>query len=586
MQDGQEMQRLCFFLCLVVCSAGVDDADVIIIGAGPAGLSTLHHLLHSNLSVALLEKSEDVGGRIRTLKYGDLGVDLGPAWIHYGTANVLTYLAGEQNCSLVRTRNLNMDVYHNGTVVPRSVVLDMFRLLDQIEDGYNKWKDANSLDASLLLVFQQIFDHKKIQLTPEQQAAFAAILFGEVVEDWTVPLHELSAAKHCEYDNVDGVGSDWRVVEGMQCVLQGLVSRAAQPAQKLMVHLQHAVSSIRASQSGVQVEGERDGQPRVLSAQAAVVALPLGELKEGRVAIEPLPTWKKRAWQELGLGHAIRVALHFHHAFWPPEVEFFMDFMANCTSATDFNHFLQHVDLCSIEFTAPVLRPKGEPPAVLVAEADGRLAEELLERSDAAVTEFLLGRLREMFGVLPPLHRSYILRPWGLPFWHKESKGRESARLAGKALGNRMFFAGDYVSHHVGTVAAAYLSGIAAAHAVLCQLGHGGLDLENHPAIRGMLRAKCAEKVAKGKGRKGSCSLTLWDLLYQCSALPDLEDESGRSCFVQGHDRWRESHESTEKSGFLAHFYGKARQASRQAMDAVGDLLRWRHESGHVREEV
>ena len=115
-----------------------------------------------------------------------------------------------------------------------------------------------------------------------------------------------------------------------------------------------------------------------------------------------------------------------------------MDFVTNCTQ-----NFLEDVDLCSIEFTAPVL---GTYPPVLVAEADGRLAERLTNESDAAVVQFLLGRLREMFADLPELRSSHVLRPWGLPFWLKGSTGRPAARLAGKPLDDRLFFAGDYVS--------------------------------------------------------------------------------------------------------------------------------------------
>ena len=45
--------------------------DAIVIGAGPAGLSTVRHLLQANVSsVLLLDKSERIGGRSRTLKYG------------------------------------------------------------------------------------------------------------------------------------------------------------------------------------------------------------------------------------------------------------------------------------------------------------------------------------------------------------------------------------------------------------------------------------------------------------------------------------------------------------------------------------
>lgn len=542
----------CFTLALCVTDVAV---DVVVLGAGPSGLATVQHLQNSNLSVALLEKANRLGGRIRTLRYRDakdakVGVDLGPAWIHYGTANPLTYLAKQGNCTLVRTQNLNMDVYHRGKALPRSVILDMFGLLDKIERDYEQFKDANAANASLLLVLQQLFRHEKFHLTPEQQAAFAAILFGEVVEDWTAPLHELSAAKHCEYDNVDGVGSDWRILEGMECVVKSMLwnssNNLAGPQVQPQLRLNHTASSIKLDGTRVLVEGMQGGEQWTLSAKIAVVAVPLGELREGRLKIEPLPRWKEKAWQELGLGHAIRAAIEFENPFWPSEVEFFMDFIADCWhteesklpvesnfTSDDPDSFLQNIDLCSIEFTSPL----SASVPVLVAEADGRLAMKLAKLSDQQIIDFLISRLEKMFAVQLSPRKSFVSRPWGLPFWHRFSQGRASARLAGKAAWEqRLFFAGDYVSHHVGTVAGAYLSGIAAAHAVRCQLGQGGLDLLAHPAVLPMIRSRCAKKELDRKAGD-LCKLSLWDL-YKCSALPELDDESGRTCFVQGHDKW------------------------------------------------
>ena len=496
------------------------EVDVIVVGAGPAGLSTVSHLqaLKGNVSILLLDKTDRIGGRSRTLKFGTYGVDLGPAWIHYGTANPLTYLATRGNCSTVRTRNLNMNVYHAGKLVPRSVVLDMFQLLDDVEAGYNHWRKHGANDDSLLHVIQEIFRWKRLQLSPQQKAAFATILYGEIVEDWTAPLHELSAVRHCEYDSVDGVGSDWRVVEGMECIIRQILEPSFENV------LKRHVKSVRLEADLVRVGG--DGW--TISSRVAVLALPLGELKEEVVRVEPLPDWKREAWKELGLGHAIRVALEFSESFWPSDVEFFMDFNSNCTES-----FLEDVDLCSIEFTAPVF---GTFPPALVAEADGRLAERLASKSDVAVVEFLLGRLSEMFGDLPELKSSYVLRPWGLPFWRKGSSGRPAARLAGEPIDGRLFFAGDYVSHNVGTVAGAFLSGVAAAHAVACKLGQR-LDLEALPTVAPMIQKPCAEEILRSQDR---CNTTLWDLLYRCSALPSLDDDSGRACFVQGHDMWHD----------------------------------------------
>jgi protoporphyrinogen oxidase len=54
------------------------DADVFIIGAGPAGLTTAYCLTKENPSVLIIEKDPDyVGGISRTVKYGNYSFDIG-----------------------------------------------------------------------------------------------------------------------------------------------------------------------------------------------------------------------------------------------------------------------------------------------------------------------------------------------------------------------------------------------------------------------------------------------------------------------------------------------------------------------------
>ena len=50
-----------------VCATAVkSDAEVIIVGAGLAGLATARHLSAAGVSAKVYEASDDVGGRVRT----------------------------------------------------------------------------------------------------------------------------------------------------------------------------------------------------------------------------------------------------------------------------------------------------------------------------------------------------------------------------------------------------------------------------------------------------------------------------------------------------------------------------------------
>ncbi len=52
--------------------------DVIIIGAGPAGLTAAYELMHSNKNILVLEKKMNVGGLAETKVYGNHRYDIGP----------------------------------------------------------------------------------------------------------------------------------------------------------------------------------------------------------------------------------------------------------------------------------------------------------------------------------------------------------------------------------------------------------------------------------------------------------------------------------------------------------------------------
>lgn len=55
---------------------------VIIIGAGPGGLTSGMILAHRGFDVTILEKQGRVGGRNAELKVGDFSFDTGPTFLH------------------------------------------------------------------------------------------------------------------------------------------------------------------------------------------------------------------------------------------------------------------------------------------------------------------------------------------------------------------------------------------------------------------------------------------------------------------------------------------------------------------------
>lgn len=70
-----------------ITNGPMGNPDVIVVGAGLAGLTCATHLQSAGHSVLVLDKSRGIGGRVATRRYEDTCIDHGlPAWEHQGSA--------------------------------------------------------------------------------------------------------------------------------------------------------------------------------------------------------------------------------------------------------------------------------------------------------------------------------------------------------------------------------------------------------------------------------------------------------------------------------------------------------------------
>src|SRR6188768_2089053 len=81
------------------------DINVAIIGAGAAGLGAAQALMHSGLSVIVLEARDRVGGRGHTIMASpDVTFDLGCGWLHSADENSFVGIAEKLDFELDKTR--------------------------------------------------------------------------------------------------------------------------------------------------------------------------------------------------------------------------------------------------------------------------------------------------------------------------------------------------------------------------------------------------------------------------------------------------------------------------------------------------
>src|ERR1044072_2802174 len=61
---------------------GRDHYEVIIIGAGAAGLAAARHLAQAGIKPLIIEARDRIGGRVHTIRENDVPVELGAEFIH------------------------------------------------------------------------------------------------------------------------------------------------------------------------------------------------------------------------------------------------------------------------------------------------------------------------------------------------------------------------------------------------------------------------------------------------------------------------------------------------------------------------
>ena len=96
----------------------MSDVDVVVIGAGCAGLGAATALREAGRSALVLEASDRIGGRAWTTHPAELGgvwFDMGAVWLHNAETNPLVPIARAAGETLLRSDELRVERTFVGT---------------------------------------------------------------------------------------------------------------------------------------------------------------------------------------------------------------------------------------------------------------------------------------------------------------------------------------------------------------------------------------------------------------------------------------------------------------------------------------
>lgn len=419
-------------------------SDVLVLGAGMAGLGAARLLRDAGVAVTVIEARDRIGGRTHTSHlWPDLPVDMGASWIHGTKGNPLTRLARDLGLKVTPTSYARAVTYdENG----RKVAFDKaaLRALALVEKARKRIDNGDS-DMSLQAAVEALPHWQKLPVLDRRIARLAinTRIEHEYSGDWAA-----LSAWHFD-DGKDFGGHEAVVTPGFGPMVRHL-------AQGLDLRLGEPVLRIDPRPDGIEVTTTR-GSHR---AGHGIVTLPLGVLQSGRVTFgEPLVPGRQRAIDRLGMGLLNKCVLRFDRVFWPPEV--------------DWIDFLGPTETLWADWTS-YLRATGRP--LLAAFNAARMADEVEGWDDSTTAASALEALRAMFGSAVPEPLGVQISRWrqdpfalgAYSFKAVGTRAKDRKALFGPDWENRLLFAGEATSgDYPATVHGALLTGRAAARSLL-----------------------------------------------------------------------------------------------------------------------
>ena len=281
--------------------------DVLVLGAGAAGLVAAAELGRGGLRVLVLEARDRVGGRIWSQPQPGLAtpVELGAEFVH-GEAELTKELLAAAGSAALEIPPHHWMRSTNGLEPMDDLVPALKRALQATRALQGRDRPFDELlRAHRRRLPGRLGTFARLVVEGFDAAEPARVSAQSIVEEWT------------EGGGVDAPQA--RPLGGYALLLEALLESARQCGVRIV--LQATVTEVEWSRGRVTCAAHRLGERFEARARQAVITLPLGVLKlpgggEGAVRFRPALSEKQRALAQLATGPVVKVMLRFHEAFW------------------------------------------------------------------------------------------------------------------------------------------------------------------------------------------------------------------------------------------------------------------------------
>jgi len=302
------------------------DVDVVVIGAGVAGLVAARDLTRSGYRVAVLEARDRVGGRLlNAVLPGGAPIEVGGQWVGTGQTQVLDLIA-ELGLSLFATYDSGRHVADlDGRILTYTGRIPRLNPMVLADIGFGLWRldrcvralpapdtplsaHATALDGQTFATW--INRHLRTRRARRYMRLITEAIFAAEPED-------LSALWACSYVaaaggpdkliNTTGGAQQDRIVDGSQQIALKLAAQLGDAVQ-----LNCPVTGINWDDHSVQTQTTNS---TTVSARRAIIAIP--PALSGRIRYTPaLAADREQLTQRMPMGRVIKTNVVYDEPFW------------------------------------------------------------------------------------------------------------------------------------------------------------------------------------------------------------------------------------------------------------------------------
>jgi len=408
------------------------ETDVVVIGAGAAGVAAARRLAAARVPTVVLEARARVGGRAWTLRGAGLPLDLGCGWLHSADEN--------EWAAVATTVGFTIDRTPPPWGVRRKTI------------GFPP-PDLDEFRAASERFFGRL--HAADPSAPDQPASD----FLEPGNRWNALLNSLSTyISGAELDQVSvhdlnnyhDSGANWRVTQGYGALVEAYAAPLDVRLDCPATLIDHAGKHLRIATP----KGD-------IRARAAIIAVPTSVLARELPHFVPALPEKVAAAAKLPLGLDDKFFLHVEQAEDLPAETRIFGAVDRLTGTYQLRPFGRPVVECYFG---------GSLARALEAEGGDAFARHAIDQLAAHLGADIRKRLKPLFG------SAWGRDPWALGAYSYARPGDAGARaVLAETVDERLFFAGEACSvNDYSTAHGAYRTGETAAEAVLGQFAKLG----------------------------------------------------------------------------------------------------------------